>query len=108
MSEIQKQLASALQHLQQVSDKRYSDLQTQLNDLSEQLIQIADGITKDSSNSTGGRMRKSTDETSPCASCKHGMYYTIEGATAPKFQCLISGIERSVSACNQHQSSETI
>lgn len=108
MSEIQKQLASALQHLQQVSDKRYSDLQTQLNDLSEQLIQIADGITRDSSNSTGGRMRQSRETDSPCESCKHGMYYMTQGATAPKFQCLISGIERPVSACNQHQPSETI
>lgn len=108
MSEIQKQLALALQRSQQLSDKRYSELQTQLNDLSEQVIQIADDITKGSSNSTGGRMRQSTDETSPCASCKHGMFYMTQGATAPKFQCLISGIERPVSACNQHQSSETI
>ena len=99
MSEITKQLAQSLKQLQQLSDQRYNELQTQLGQIAEQVIAISDNISKQGNAET--KMTEAENGITPCKSCKHAHFYKNEGAAAPKFQCLLSGIERTVAACNK-------
>ncbi|MED5327645.1 MAG: hypothetical protein VYE37_15360 [Pseudomonadota bacterium] len=104
MSDIQKQLALALQQLQQASEAQYDDLQRQLNDLNEQLISVTQDLSSKGgeSSSVGGSMKKTTNGRSICESCKNGMFYQYPDADRPKFECLIaSELHTTVASCNQ-------
>lgn len=109
MSDIQKQLALALQQLQQASEAQYDDLQRQLNELNEQLISVTQDLTPtrdrgEESSSVGGSMKKTTNGRSICESCKNGMYYQYPDADRPKFECLIaSDLHTTVASCNQFE-----
>ena len=104
MSDIQKQLALALQQLQQASEAQYDDLQRQLNELNEQLISVTQDLSHKGgeSSSVGGSMKKTTNGRSICESCKNGMFYQYPDADRPKFECLIaSELNTTVASCNQ-------